>query len=52
MEKIIKYLLEMSKIRDEVALDLKRVAARLDSLKVAMGENINEDKAADSTDQF
>ena len=52
MEKVIKYLLEMSKIIDEVALDLNQVEVRLNSLKVAMGGNVDEDKEADVIDQF
>jgi len=52
MEKAIKYLLEMSKIIDEVALDLNQVEVRLNSLKVAMGETVDEDKEADVIDQF
>ena len=52
MEKVIKYLLEMSKIIDEVALDLNQVEFRLNSLKVALGENVDEDKEADVIDQF
>jgi len=52
MEKAIKYLLEMSKIIDEVALDLNQVEVRLNSLKVAMEETVDEDKEADVIDQF
>jgi len=47
MEKVIEYLLEMSKIIDEVELDLNRVAVRLNSLRVTVRENIDDDKIAD-----
>lgn len=52
MEKIIKYLLEMSKIRDEIAINLNQVAVRLNGLTVAIRENIDEDKLDDFVDQF
>jgi hypothetical protein len=52
VEKVIKYLLEMSKIREEVAINLNQVAVRLNSLTVAMRENIDEDKLDDFFDQF
>ena len=52
MEKVIKYLLEMSKIRDEVALNLNQVAVRLNSLNAAVRENIDEDKKADFINQY
>ena len=52
MEKVIEYLLEMSKIIDEVELDLNRVAVRLNSLRVTMRENIDDDKVADIFDEF
>jgi len=52
VEKVIEYLLEMSKIIDEVELDLNRVAVRLNSLRVTMRENIDDDKVADIFDEF
>jgi len=52
MEKVIEYLLEMSKIIDEVELDLNRVAVRLNSLRVTMRENIDNDKVSNIIDKF
>ena len=44
MEKAIKYLVEMSKTMDEVALDLEKVEIRLNSLELAFRENREKDK--------
>jgi hypothetical protein len=52
VEKVIRDLLEMSKIRDEIAINLNQVAVRLNSLAVAMRENFDEDKLDDFVDQF
>ena len=52
MQKVIRDLLEMSKIRDEVAINLNQVALRLNSLTLAIRENIDEDKLDDFVDQF
>jgi queuine/archaeosine tRNA-ribosyltransferase len=52
VEKVIRDLLEMSKIRDEVAINLNQVALRLNSLTLAIRENIDEDKLDDFVDQF
>jgi hypothetical protein len=44
VEKIIKYLVQMSKIMGEVALDLEKVEIRLNGLELAFRENRDEDK--------
>ena len=42
MENVIKTLVEMSKAKDEVELDLERVAIRLNNLKVTMQTNLED----------
>lgn len=44
MEKVIKYLVEMSKTIDEVTLDLEQVAIRLNSLEAVFRANRDEYK--------
>ena len=44
MEKVIKYLVEMSKSMDEIALDLEQVAIRLNSLEMAFRATRDEYK--------
>jgi hypothetical protein len=44
VEKVIKNLAEMSKPMDEIALDLEKVAIRLNNLEVALRANSDEDK--------
>lgn len=46
MGKVIKYLVEMSKTMDEIALDLEQVAIRLNSLELAFRANRDEYKIA------
>ena len=46
MEEVIKYLVEMSKTRDEIALDLEQVAIRLNSLELAFRVNRDTSRLA------